>query len=105
MPAQEIDVTGTWELKVESPRGTASPTMSLKQQGRKLSGTYKGRLEGKVDGSVNEDHISFSVTLQFSDRKIVIEYTGSVDRNAMKGTVRFGDGSSGTWSGRRKANP
>jgi len=34
------DVTGTWKLSVETPNGTGTPTVILKQDGEKLTGTY-----------------------------------------------------------------
>ncbi len=36
-------VTGNWKLTVESDNGTTNPSVTLKQNGEELTGTYHGR--------------------------------------------------------------
>ncbi len=97
------DVTGAWDLTVQTQQGTASPSVTLQQSGEQLSGTYHGRMgDSKVEGSVRGNDIRFTVTLRFRDQDHVITYTGTVDADTMKGTVQFGDRGSGTWSGTRR---
>jgi hypothetical protein len=99
------DVTGTWNLTVETPGGTANPSVVLKQEGQKLSGTYKGRMgETNLAGTIEDKQIRFSVTLKFEDQSFVVTYTGTVDNDTMKGTVQFGDQGSGNWSARRSGS-
>ena len=100
----QTDVTGTWDLTVETQQGTANPSVTLRQSGEKLSGTYRGRLgDSKVEGTLRGNDIQFSVTLRFQDQPLVITYTGTADRDSMRGTVQFGDRGSGTWSGKRRS--
>ncbi len=42
--AQAIDVTGKWNMKVETPAGSGSPVFVLKQSGETITGTYTGHL-------------------------------------------------------------
>jgi len=101
----QTDVTGTWDLTVETQQGTANPSVALQQAGEKLSGTYRGRLgDSKVEGALRGNDIQFSVTLRFQDQPLVITYTGTADRDSMRGTVQFGDRGSGTWSGKRRSS-
>jgi len=101
----QTDVTGTWDLTVETQQGTANPSVTLQQAGEKLSGTYRGRLgDSKVEGTLRGNDIQFSVTLRFQDQPLVITYTGTADRDSMRGTVQFGDRGSGTWSGKRRSS-
>lgn len=101
--SDEVDVSGTWDVTVESPQGKGNPTLSLQQDGEKLTGTYKGRFgESKLAGSVRGDEIRFSFTLSLRDQPVTITYTGKVGRDEMSGTVQFGDLSSGTWKAKRK---
>jgi hypothetical protein len=101
----QTDVTGTWDLTVETQQGTANPSVTLQQSGEKLSGTYRGRLgDSKVEGTLRGNDIQFSVTLRFQDQPLVITYTGTADRDSMRGTVQFGDRGSGTWSGKRRSS-
>ena len=97
------DVSGNWDLKVESAQGTATPSITLKQQDEKLTGTYKGRMgESALKGSIKDGKIRFSVTLKFRDQEFVVTYSGTVEGGSMSGTVQFGDSSSGKWTATRK---
>ena len=100
----QTDVTGTWDLTVETQQGTANPWVTFLQSGEKLSGTYHGRFgDSKVEGTLRGNDIQFAVTLRFQDQTLVITYTGTVDKDSMKGTVQFGDRGSGSWSGKRRS--
>jgi len=99
----QTDVTGSWDLTVQSKQGTATPSVTLQQSGEKLSGTYHGRMgDTRVEGTLRGNDIRFAVTLRFQDQSFVITYTGTVEKDSMKGTVQFGDRGSGTWSGKRR---
>ncbi len=97
------DVTGTWDIKVETAQGTATPSVTLRQQGEKLAGTYKGRMgESALEGTIKGDQIQFSVKLKFQEQEFVVRYTGKVEGEAMSGTVQFGNSRSAKWTARRK---
>ena len=99
----EIDVTGTWDLRVETSGGVATPSVTLKQQGEKITGIYRGRMgESKLEGTIRANKITFSVHLQFQDQPITITYSGTVEKEVMKGTARFGDRGSAGWMGKRR---
>ncbi len=101
--AEDADVAGTWDMTVESPQGSGHSTVVLRQDGSRLTGTYRGRIgESALEGIIHEDQIRFSVTLKFKDQPITVTYTGSVDRQTMRGTAQFGDYASADWSARRK---
>jgi hypothetical protein len=98
------DVSGSWALTVESEMGTMNPTLVLQQDGEKLTGTYTGRLgESKVTGKVQGDSIEFHFELSPQGEAITITYEGKIESaTAMKGTVKFGDFGTATWSGVKK---
>jgi hypothetical protein len=100
--AADANVAGEWDLTVESQVGTGNPHFSLKQEGAKISGTYKGALgEAPVTGTVkgNELAISFQVNAQGMD--LAVTYTGTVDGDSMKGAVKLGDMGEGTFTGKK----
>lgn len=102
--AQDTDVTGTWDLSVDSESGSGDAVLVLKQQGQELSGTYKGRMgEAPVSGSVNGNKVRFAVRLRFRDLTFNVSYSGTVQGDRMEGTVDFGDGRSGTWKAARRS--
>jgi hypothetical protein len=107
MPAapEATEVTGTWDLTVETQDAIASPSIALKQEGEKISGTYQGRMgKSNVEGTVKGDDIRFTLTLKFQDVVYTVTYTGTVGDDSMKGTVSFGDTRSGAWSAKRRRN-
>lgn len=91
--AQEpAKVAGVWELAMEGRRGTMTQTLTIQQDGGKITGTLKGRgnrtfnLEGTVEGN----RISFTVKRQMRRGTFTITYAGTVDADAMKGTATMG---------------
>jgi hypothetical protein len=100
--AADANIAGEWVLTVESQMGTSNPQFSLKQDGAKLSGTYKGQLgEAPVTGTVtgNEFAINFQVNAQGMD--LAVTYSGTVDGSDMKGTVKLGDLGDASFTGKK----
>ncbi len=101
-PQDRADVTGPWELTVVSQEGTAHPSMVLKQDGERVTGTYAGNVTGSLEGTVKGTEISLNLRLKFQDASYTVTYSGTVNGDSMRGTVRFGNSGSGTWSANRK---
>ena len=101
--ADTAKVAGEWNLTVESPNGTATPAANLKQDGENLTGTYKGRFgEAPLNGSIKGNAIKFTVSITTPNGAIQLEYSGTVDGDSMKGTVKFGEMGQGSFTGKRK---
>jgi hypothetical protein len=96
------EITGTWNFSVETDAGSGNPVFHLKQDGEKLTGTYKGLLgEADVTGSVKGNE----VVIEWQNEQVGrIRYTGTLDADAasMKGKVLFGNAGSGTFTARKK---
>jgi hypothetical protein len=91
-----VNVTGTWTSKVSGDAGSADQTIVMKQDGGKITGTFKGpRQSGTIDGTVEGNNIKFHVTSRAG-----IDYVGTVDGDAMKGTLSA-RGKSGDWTAAR----
>lgn len=102
--ADTAKVGGEWSITVESPNGTGTPSVVFKQDGEALSGTYKGRFgEAPLKGAVKGNDIKFSVTISPQGQDLVIEYSGTVDGDTMKGKAKFGEYGEGNFTGKRKA--
>ena len=90
--AQTTNVSGNWKLTLETPNGPANPSLVLKQDGEKLTGTYKGRFgESPLEGAVKGKEIKFTVKVNANGQEFVIVYAGAVEGDTMKGKVKFGD--------------
>jgi len=101
--ADPAHVNGVWDLSVETPNGTGTPTVTFKQDGETLTGTYKGRRgETPLTGSIKGNDIKFSITVHPQGQDLVIEYTGTVDGDTMKGKAKFGEMAEGSFTGKKR---
>ena len=101
--AQKQDLSGAWALEVVTPNGTGTPTLTLKQDGEKLSGQYSSSYgEFPVTGTVTGGEFTFSIQMGVEGNTVSIIYTGKADANTMKGTVTLGEMGEGTFSGKKK---
>lgn len=94
------NVTGTWQMEVQTDMGSGSPTFVLKQDDKgAITGTYSGQLgETPVKGMIKGDVIHMEFDIQGN----LIEYDGNVAGDSMKGKVKLGTIAEGTFSGKRK---
>ncbi len=98
------NVTGKWAMTLEMSMGTGTPTLDLKQDGEKLSGTYTGRY-GTFDllGSLKERKIQFSFAMTAEGETVAMSFAGEVaeDGQTMKGTAVLGELGDATWTAAR----
>ena len=97
-------VAGTWAMTVETANGSGTPTVTFKQDGDKLTGTYSSELFGeqKVTGTIKGNAISFTFTAEMGGTSVTVTYTGTVDAATMKGKVVLGDLGEGTFTAKKK---
>ncbi len=101
--ADPANVNGVWDVTVESPQGTGKPTITIKQDGETLTGTYKGRMgETPLKGTIKGNDIKFSITVSPQGQDLVIEYAGTVDGDTMKGKAKFGEYGEGNFTGKKQ---
>ncbi len=93
---EPANVAGTWTVSVSGGAGSAEQTIVLKQDGNKITGTFKGpRQTGSLEGTVDGKKISFHVST-----RVPLDYQGTVDGDSMKGTMT-GNGKTGGWTAAR----
>lgn len=94
-----INVTGTWSMSVETDMGSGTPTFNLKQDGEKITGTYTGQLgDSPVTGTIKGNVIH----LEFSIQGNLITYDGTASSTEMSGKVKLAEMASGTFTGKKK---
>jgi hypothetical protein len=100
----KVDVTGTWSFQVETGAGTGTPTMTFKQEGEKLSGHYSGQLgEAPISGTIKGNAIEFAFDVSVQGTAVHVVYSGTVEKDSMKGTVKLGDFGDGTFTAKKKS--
>jgi hypothetical protein len=101
----KIDVTGKWIFTVETSAGSGTPTVTLKQDGEKLTGHYSSMQLGEADltGSVKGKEIAFTFMANVLDMQIPVSYTGTIEsKDALKGKIVITGLGDGTFTGKRQ---
>jgi len=101
--AQSTNVTGEWTFNVTTDQGGGTPTITFKQDGEKLTGTYVGQL-GNADltGTVKGNAIQFTFTVDVQGQQAPVTYKGTVEKNTMKGTLDIAGMVNGTFTATTK---
>ena len=106
LAAQRLaDLTGSWSFKVVTENGTGTPTVTMRQTGDSLSGTYESGRMGSLPfkGTVKGSTLTFAMN---TSGGTTLTFTGTiVDDDHVKGDVDFGGQGSATFSGERRKAP
>jgi hypothetical protein len=100
-----IDLTGKWILEVKTQAGgTTTPTLTLKQDGEKLSGHYSSATLGEAEltGTVKGQQIEFSFNTDVQGFALHVQYTGTVKGGTMDGKISLGELGDGTFTGKKQ---
>lgn len=91
------NVAGDWKLSVDTPHGTMSGALHLKQEGTKLAGTCEVQPMGTfpLTGSLDKPRIALHLELPNGD---IFKMSGTLDGDKMSGTT---DPGAGNWSAER----
>jgi hypothetical protein len=102
-PAAASNISGTWNMEVQTAQGTGTPVFTFVQDGDKLTGHYKGRLgEADVTGSIKGDAITFSFKISPQGQEVTCTYSGTVTGDTMKGTAKFGTFADSPFTGKKQ---
>ena len=100
------DVSGAWQFSVNTSQGSGTPTVTLKQQGEQLTGTFHSLILGdaQLTGSVKGNTIEFAFDGNVQGQKLKVTYKGTIESpTAMKGTAVYtGVDDHVTWSASKK---
>jgi len=100
--AMAADVSGNWNLSVETPQGTRTPTMTLAQKGDVLTGTYHSqRGDQPMTGSIKGNAIKLSYTVGGGDRSMTINYDGTLEGDTITGKVVMGQMGEGKFTAKK----
>jgi hypothetical protein len=98
----DANVTGKWNMTVNTQAGTGNPVFELKQEGANVTGIYKGQLgEAPVTGSVKGDELTLNIKISAQGQELAVIYTGKVTGDSMSGKVSLGEMGEGTFTGKK----
>jgi hypothetical protein len=99
----KVDVTGKWAFNVETSAGAGAPTFTFKQDGEKLTGHYTGTFgEADLTGTVKGGDITFGFTVDAQGTALKETYTGTVDKDTMKGKLVIEGLGEGTFTAKKQ---
>jgi hypothetical protein len=101
--AQDVNVTGDWEMTTQSPRGERTSEVHFDQEGEKLTVTMQLRGEEvTAEGTVKGNKIEWIVTRSTQRGEFTISYSGTVEGDTMSGEAQMGDFGSMEWTAKKK---
>lgn len=109
-PVLAQDMSGSWEITSQTPRGEQTMTLVVEQSGSELTGTVtmarmgrpgggggggdtagRGPMEVEIsDGTVSDGDFSFTLTLGRGGRSISQTFTGRFEGGEMSGMITGG---------------
>jgi hypothetical protein len=83
---------GAWELTIETPQGPNTSTLTLKQDGDKLTGDLASPLgSSPVTGTFSAGAVAVTANIDIQGTSLQLGINGKVDADTMTGEVKFGD--------------
>lgn len=104
--AAQVDVTGTWEITLNSLQGPNSFDGTLKQDGEAVTGELVSPMGTfTFKGTLDKDTLTiiYSIPGQGNNLDITITMRGKVEGDSMSGTAKLGDFGEMPWTAKRKA--
>jgi len=101
--AAQTDVTGSWDMTINTDQGALPGTLTLQQDGEALSGSLISD-QGTIEfdgGTVSENKLEWVVEIDAGGQFIEIAMSGVVDGDMMTGTMDFGGYGGGDWTAKR----
>jgi quinohemoprotein ethanol dehydrogenase len=96
--ATPTDVSGAWNLTMETPQGAMAIGLTIKLEGEKITGEISSdRGSLAIQGTVDKETIKFSG----ETNGFTLTFTGKPGPTEMTGTVDFGGNGSAPWSAKR----
>jgi hypothetical protein len=101
--AKTIDITGTWEMTVETPQGQMVITANYKQEGEALTGTHVSEMgETPLKGAVKGADIEYTITLDMGGQQVSIVHKAKVNGDTITGSAIVGEMGTIAFTAKRK---
>ncbi len=98
----QTNVTGDWDVTIQSPQGTNTVKVTFTQDGDQVKGLFKSqRGELPFTGTLTGDELTFAYTIDVQGMALDITMTGKVEGASIAGKAKFGDFGEGDWSAKR----
>ena len=98
----QTNVSGTWDMSIDTEQGSFPATLTLQQDGEKLTGSFVTEM-GTVEfeGMISGNKLEWVMEVDAGGAFIEIAMAGTVDGDDMTGTADFGGYGGGDWTATR----
>ncbi|MFW6159536.1 MAG: hypothetical protein ACOC57_00160 [Acidobacteriota bacterium] len=102
--SQEVNITGDWNLIIQSQRGEMNWDVNFLQEGEDLSVTMSGPRGNQVTGKgkVKEKVVNWSVTWDTRRGEMTVTFSGTVENGKITGEAQFGSRGSREFTAEKK---
>ena len=102
-PGGRATVSGSWSLNVKLGPDEKAATLTLQQEGERVTGSISGTLgAGEIsNASMTADEIRFTASLQLEGQTKEATFTGTLSGNEIRGTVTVVGGAPGSFTATR----
>ncbi len=99
--AQDVDVTGNWEITFESPRGVRVIPITFAPEGTTVTGSaeMRGSAVEIQDGKIEGNTLTVRIVMSFVERTMEQFYTATVTGDTMEGKISMPAGGMGGGGG------
>jgi hypothetical protein len=101
----DVNVTGVWDMSVETPNGTIDNVATLKQDGEKLTGTLSSQMgEIAMEGTVVGNEIKWVLNIDMGGQQVAIAFAGKVEGEGetMAGVFEMGGMGTAAWNAKKR---
>ena len=99
----DVNVTGVWDMSVETPNGTIENVATLKQEGEKLTGTLASQMgEIAMEGTVVGNEIKWVLNIDMGGQQVAIAFAGKIEGETMAGVFEMGGMGTAGWSAKKR---
>ncbi len=98
------DISGAWEITIQSSQGEMAFDMSIEQDGENITVTMEG-FQGEEmvgEGTFKDNKAEWSVTFSTPNGDFTVNYSGTLEDDILSGEAEMGDYGSMEWTAKKK---
>lgn len=102
VPEGAATVEGKWSVAMHYTRGASEQTITLQQEGSKLTGELIGEIfRANLQGTIHGNQLKLRGTMPVSGHQVDWDFSGIVNGNSASGTAGLGEYGVANWTAKR----
>lgn len=98
-----LDITGAWDMSIDTPQGQMTLTVTFKQEGEKVTGTQASPMgEVPLEGTLVGNELKYTITIDMQGQAATVSFGAKIEGDSMTGVYEFAGMGSGAWTAKKK---